>query len=296
MKLEKMIALAEQQAILSGEGTDCTLPNNGKNRATNVGFVSVRRTKTTEFEATLYSPVLCIVLQGAKETSAGTHSMSVTAGEMLLASHAIPIQTRITKATPSKPYLAVFLPIDVNIIRNFHGDIGKLAVETEKVSPLNVEIASPKIIDAISRLLLLKPGSLEAQMLAPLIQRELHFHALVGESGSMLRRLASTTSNASKISDATNYIRDNFRNRLSLPILSHSVGMSPSSFHAHFKAVTGTTPLQYQKDLRLMEGRRLLTQQGSTVTVVALSVGYESPNQFSREYVRKFGIPPSYDT
>jgi AraC-like DNA-binding protein len=113
--------------------------------------------------------------------------------------------------------------------------------------------------------------------------------------GGMLRSLIRHDSHASAIARAIGHIRGDLRSPVAIPDLARQVGMSASSFHKHFKTITSTTPLQYQKELRLLEARRLLRTDGASVTTAAFDVGYESPNQFSREYARKYGIPPSQD-
>ena len=127
-------------------------------------------------------------------------------------------------------------------------------------------------------------------------RREIHYRLLVAPFGGMLRRLIRHDSNASAIARAIGHIRGDIRSPIAIPDLARRVGMSASSFHKHFKTITSTTPLQYQKELRLLEARRLLKTGGASVTTVAYEVGYESPSQFSREYARKFGVPPSHDT
>jgi AraC-like DNA-binding protein len=129
----------------------------------------------------------------------------------------------------------------------------------------------------------------------PLIRKELHFRLLLAPHGAMLRQLVSHDSHASCIARAIERIRESFRAPLAVPELAQAAGMSPSSFHKHFKTITETTPLQYQKDLRLLEARRLLQEGHHSVSETAFEVGYESPTQFSREYARKFGASPRND-
>jgi AraC-like DNA-binding protein len=135
----------------------------------------------------------------------------------------------------------------------------------------------------------------DVKVLAPLVSKEIHYRLLVAPFGGMLRRLIRHDSNESAIARAIGYIRDDIRSAIVIPELARRVGMSASSFHKHFKTITKTTPLQYQKELRLLEARRLLRMGGASVTATAFDVGYESPTQFSREYARKFGVPPSRD-
>jgi transcriptional regulator GlxA family with amidase domain len=136
---------------------------------------------------------------------------------------------------------------------------------------------------------------MDAQVLGPSILREIHYRLLLSPTGGMLRRLLVADSHASRIAKAIHVLRNGFRSQLSVSHLAYQAGMSPSSFHVHFKSVTGTTPLQYQKDLRLIEARASLVERGQSVSEAAYAVGYESPTHFSRDYSKKFGVPPSRD-
>jgi AraC-like DNA-binding protein len=132
-------------------------------------------------------------------------------------------------------------------------------------------------------------------VLGPLTSREIHYRLLMAPFGGMLRLLIRHDSNASAIARAIGHIRGDLRSPITIPDLARRVGMSASSFYQHFKRTTSTTPLQYQKELRLLEARQLLRTGGASVTTAAFEVGYESLSQFSREYARKFGVPPSRD-
>ena len=131
--------------------------------------------------------------------------------------------------------------------------------------------------------------------MAPLIRREIHFRLLRASHGAMLRQLLRHESAASRIAKAINRIRQEFKTQISVSDLAHIAGMSASTFHEHFKNLTATSPLQYQKNLRLIEARRLLMDGTQSISSVAFDVGYESPTQFSREYSRKFGASPRKD-
>ena len=135
---------------------------------------------------------------------------------------------------------------------------------------------------------------LDAQVLGPMILKELHFRLLLSPIGGMLRNLLSVDSHASRIAKSIQQIRVRFREPLVVGALARVAGMSPSSFHHHFKSVTGTTPLQYQKDLRMIEARTLLERGVPSVSFAGFEVGYESATQFSRDYSRKFGCSPKH--
>ncbi|HEY2898996.1 MAG TPA: AraC family transcriptional regulator [Polyangia bacterium] len=254
------------------------------------GMALLRQDHPSSLEASLYEPVLCLILQGRKQVLIGSQTLSFGPGECLLVSHDLPVRSRVTKA----PYLALVFRVDVAAIRKLYDEVaepgpddGARAAETHR--------ADPGLLDALGRYLALGDSPSDAKVLRPLVSKEIHYRLLVAPFAGMLRRLIRHDSDASAIARAIGYIRGDIRSAIAIPALARQVGMSPSSFHKHFKTVTRTTPLQYQKDLRLLEARRLLKTGGASVTAAAFDVGYESPNQFSREYARKFGLPPSQD-
>lgn len=248
----------------------------------------LRKHSPSSFEASLYEPVLCLILQGGKQVSIGERTLSIGPGECLLVSHDLPVRSRITSA----PYLALVLELNLATIRSLHGDVAESLRDSEPARAAETHGASPALLDALHRYLALADSSADAKVLGPLISREIHYRLLVAPLGAMLRSLIRQDSTASAIARAIGHIRSDIRSPISIPKLASRVGMSTSSFHTHFRRITSTTPLQYLKDLRLLEARRLL-QAGATVTAAAFEVGYESPSQFSREYSRKFGVPPS---
>jgi AraC-like DNA-binding protein len=255
------------------------------------GLRLFRQDSPSEFEASLYEPVLCLILQGRKEVSLGERTLAFGPGECLLVSHDLPVRSRITKA----PYLALVLQVDVATIRKLYDEVAESALESERARAAEMHRADPGLLDALRRYLTLADSPADAKVLGPLISKEIHYRLLAAPFGGMLRSLIRHDSKASAIARAIGQIRGDIRSPIAIPELARRVGMSPSSFHKHFKTITATTPLQYQKDLRLLEARRLLRTGGASVTTAAFDVGYESPNQFSREYARKFGVPPRHD-
>jgi AraC-like DNA-binding protein len=255
------------------------------------GLQVLRQNFPSSFEASLYEPVLCLILQGGKQVAIGEQTMSFGPGEYLLVSHDLPVCSRITKA----PYLALVLEVDIATIRELYDKVTESALDSERARAAQTHQADPGLLDALRRYLALADSPTDAKVLGPLTSKEIHYRLLVAPFGGMLRSLIRHDSNASAIARAIGYIRDDIRSPIAIPDLARRVGMSASSFHKHFKTITSTTPLQYQKDLRLLEARRLLTTGGASVTAAAFDVGYESPSQFSREYARKFGVSPSQD-
>ena len=257
------------------------------------GLLLLRYVKPTELEATLYEPVVCLILQGRKMTALGAHSLEFGAGESLIVSHDLPVVARVTEASESEPYLAMIFQLDLGTMRSLYAEIDDIDPEEDQVSSLQVHSTEDAILDALARYLALAETPLERKILGPAYQREISFRLLMAPHGSMLRRLLRLDSHASKIARAIAWIRLHYKESVVVPELAKHAGMSVSSFHQHFKEITGSSPLQYQKTLRLLEAQRLLTVGEQSVAETALEVGYESPTQFSREYARMFGVPPS---
>ncbi len=259
------------------------------------GLSIFRQASCTTFEALLYQPVACLILQGSKETVIGDRTVTYGTGDSLVVSHDVPVVSRVIDASAEKPYLGVILELDMGIIRSLDDEIGAIQSEEKNALSVDVSASDEALIDAFGRCVALIDRPLEARALAPLIIREIHFRLLTAPHGAMLRRLRWHDSHASRVQTAVSHIRQNYKSVLAVADLAKLAGMSTSSFHEHFKSVTATTPLQYQKHLRLMEAKRLLSEGNHAVSTVAYEIGYESLNQFSREYARKFGASPRKD-
>jgi AraC-like DNA-binding protein len=245
----------------------------------------------TQFEATLYEPVVCVVLRGRKETTFGERTFDVGAGACLLVSHDLPVVSRIVEA----PYLALLLDVNLVTLRGLYDELGSVSLDDAAARALEVQDVPASLLDALGRYVAIAESPADAKVLGPMLAKEVHYRLLTAPFGGMLRSLIRYDSSASAVASAIAQIRRRFRESLAMAELAREVGMSVSAFHRHFKAVTASSPLQYQKDLRLLEARRLLRTGTVSVTTVAFDVGYESPNQFSREYARKFGRPPKGD-
>ena len=260
------------------------------------GLTLVRCTHPTGFEATLYEPLVCLIVQGTKVTTAGDQTVTLSAGKSVVVSHDLPVVSRIERASRAAPYLALVVRLDLGTLRSLYAEVGDVETEVEEEeAALKVAHLDAPTMAVLLRYLDLLDHPKDARVLAPLVRRELHYRLLMSSSGGMLRSLLRRDSHASRIADAIGSLREGFRGPLDIGALARHAGMSPSSFHKHFRSVTRTTPLQYQKDLRLAEARALLRGGRHSVSTAAFEVGYESPSQFSREYSRKFGLPPQSD-
>jgi len=245
----------------------------------------------TDFEASMYEPVVCLILQGRKETTFADRTFRLSAGECLLVSHDLPVVSRIVEA----PYLALLLDVELDTLRSLYDELGTSPRDGADAHALEVHAVTPRVLDALGRYLALTESPTDAKVLGPMISKEIHYRLLMDPVGGMLRTLIRYDSHAALVSRAIALIRRDFRSSIVIADLAREVGMSVSSFHRHFKAVTALSPLQYQKELRLLEAKRMLVSGAVSVSATAFDVGYESLSQFSREYARKFGKSPNND-
>lgn len=286
-----ILDLARRVDDYIGNGADMI-----KGRQTEIAGLYVhRQTNPSSFEATIYHPVICLNLQGRKEVVIGDRSADFGVGQSLIVSHDLPVAARVTEASPEHPYLAMIVTLDIAILRSLCDEVGDATLDARHADALATSATDTALVQAMHRYFALVSDPAEAKVMAPLILKEIHFRVLIANHGGMLRQLMQRDSHASRISRAIGRIRTDYRAPLAVARLADEAGMSPSSFHEHFKQITGTTPLQYQKDLRLMEARQLIAMSGLSVSSAAYEVGYESATQFSREYSRKFGGPPRND-
>lgn len=259
------------------------------------GLSVLRREAESDIEAVIYEPVVCLILRGSKVTSIGDQFVELKPGDALLVSHDLPVVSRITKASVKEPYLAVILSLDLGLVRSLYEQVADAPMPDAHVRSLSAGPAEPAWLAPLVRYLELMDNPLDAKVLGSSVRREIYYRLLLSPIGKMLRNLLVADSHASRVAKAIQRVRAEFRSPLSVSDLAKTAGMSPSSFHQHFKSVTGTTPLQYVKELRLIEARRLLSDKSCSISTAAFSVGYESPTHFSRDYSRKFGRPPSRD-
>ncbi len=244
----------------------------------------------------VYQPSLCAVLQGAKVSRVGHRTYRYDEGKCLITSLDVPVRAEIIAASEERPYVGLIVNIDPVVV-------AELLLEHARTEPpphptpeaLAVHCLEDEMIDPLTRLLDMAGHPGDIPVLAPMIQREIIWRLLNGPQGGMLRQTGLTDGRLARIGRSIAWVRENFTQTLSVPHLAMLAGMSPATFHRHFKAATAMTPVQFQKSLRLQEARRLLLSEGSDVAQVGFAIGYESPSQFSREYRRMFGAPPGRD-
>jgi len=257
--------------------------------------VVLRRSHPSDLEGTIYRPLLCMILQGAKDVTAGSLSVHCPAGHAIVVSHDLPVLSRITQASPQEPYIAFVLPIDLGLLKSFYDQMPNFDDGTDNVAALVSYPADRDLLDAVARFLALGQDNPAVPLLGPILLREIHARLLLSAQASILRRFLHRDDPSNHLAKAIASIRGSIGEPLSVSALAEHAGMSKSSFHAHFKAVTGQTPGQHQKEIRLLEARRLILEANDAISSVAFDVGYESAAQFSRDYARKFGRPPRAD-
>lgn len=247
-------------------------------------------------DASVYRPLLCLVLQGAKEVGTSKRTLRVADGQSLVVSHALPVVSRITEAARDRPYIALVFPIDLDLLRGMAADVAP-ARAPGQADPFSISLCQTdlEMEEALLRHLRYCDSEDSRRLLAPITAREIHARLLLGPHAEPLRKLLWHETTASRILQATREIQSDLARPLVVGDLADRAGMSSSAFFEHFKAVTGTSPLQYQKDLRLLRAREALRSTNGKVSEIAFGVGYESSAQFSREYSRKFGRAPRQD-
>jgi len=243
-------------------------------------------------------PSFCVIAQGAKEIYLGEQCYRYDPYHYLLATVELPIVIQQIEVSPERPYLGLRLDLDPSLVASVMLEAGMPSSrrETGIVRALDVSPVDANLLDASVRLVrLLDAAPTEARVLLPLVTREILFRLLAGEQGARLRQVAVLGGHADRIARAIDRLRHDYDKPLRIEGLARELGMSPSGFHEHFKAVTAMSPLQFQKQVRLQEARRLLLGEDLDAATVAFRVGYEDASHFSREYKRLFGFPPVRD-
>lgn len=260
------------------------------------GFNVVRSFQSMMPMRNIYRPSLCVVLEGAKELHLGEERLHYRQMECLVVSVGVPASGRIVEASREAPYVGVMIDFDVALLREVLEQLDVIPSPPEEPGPCAfVAKVDQPLADCILRLVRLLATPKAIPVLSPAIVREICYWLLSGPHGGELCKLALPESNIERVVRAISVLHTHFAETLRIEQLAEIARMSPSSFHQHFKALTSMTPLQFQKQLRLLEARRLMATQAVNVADAAYRVGYESASQFSREYSRTFGVAPKQD-
>lgn len=285
-QIQKLTKLASKHASKDGQNP------------TAISFFEVLKSnQPTQIRHGMLKPSFCVILQGKKKVFVGTEVLNYGPGNYLAAIVDFPVAGQILDASEKLPYLGLrieYTTEDINAVLNE----AKLNIKTKaKVHPgAFVAEANQKVLGTFQKLLELLEKPDDVTFLAQLLKKELIYHLLTSDAGFLFAQNIVLNPGDMGLGRAINWIKDNFDKHFSIDELAKASNMSVSSLHHKFKSFASMGPLQFQKQLRLQEARRLLMNgEENDATNVALRVGYESPSQFSREYRRLFGLPPIQD-
>ncbi len=260
------------------------------------GLTLVRRVSGDQPICNIYEPSICLVAQGSKRVLVGEDAHVYNTRHYLITSVHLPTVSRIINASPEHPFLGLRLTFQQCALSQLMVD-SSLPEPRGRQSNRGMAIGQVTwtLLNAFQRLVRLLHEPEDIPILAPVIQREILYRLLVGEQGLRLRQIATAGSQSHQIAQAIDWMKSHYSQPLRIEDLAEQASMSTSTFHHHFRAMTALSPLQFQKQLRLREARRLMLAERLDATSAAFEVGYESPSQFSREYSRLFGDPPLRD-
>ena len=255
-----------------------------------------RASSPTELGHGVSFPALCVIAQGSKEIWLGDNRYRYDPAHYLITTAALPITTRITEASEERQYLGLVLRLDPTLVGSVMVEAGHPAPRGhDAVKAIDVSPLDAGLLDAVVRLVRLLDSPIEARFLAPLVKREIVYRLLMGEQGGRLRHTAVLGGQSHRIARALERLRKDFDQPLRVGDIAREFGMSVSGFHHHFKAVTAMSPLQFQKQMRLQEARRLMLGEDLDAASAGYRVGYGDASHFTREYKRLFGEPPMRD-
>lgn len=240
-------------------------------------------------------PAFCAIAQGSKEVLLGSDRYQYDPMHYLLATAELPIVSQILEAYKEQPYLSLRLDLDPTLVGSVMVEAGHPSSSRTDVKAIDVSPLDANLLDAVVRLVRLLDSPAEAHVLAPLIKREIIYRLLMGEQGNRLRHIAILGGYTHHIARAVERLRKDFNQPIKIESIARELGMSVSGFHHHFKSVTAMSPLQFQKQLRLQEARRVMLGENLDATSAAYRVGYDDASHFNREYKRLFGAPPMRD-
>jgi AraC-like DNA-binding protein len=272
------------------------VPGDGVHTTAIQSLFLMRHSDVTGPSYGVYKPCFCIVVQGAKEVWLAQERFRYSPTDYLVASVDLPVIAEVTEASSDVPYLGFKLEFTPGqILEVLRGSQVRMGPKESAKRAMFVSHIGPNLMEAVIRLVRLLDSPEDIPMLAPLFTKEILYRVLQGQHGVALEQIAIEGSNTYRIRDVIEYIMKNFERSFRIEELAEIANMGVSSLHRHFKEVAAMSPIQFQKQLRLQEARRLLLSESTDATDVAFQVGYESPSQFSREYSRMFGLPPIED-
>jgi AraC-like DNA-binding protein len=260
------------------------------------GVSLIRTSAPTLPMPVVYEPTLCLVVQGSKRAVLGTTAFVYDAEKYLIASVDLPIMGAVIEASDSTPYLCLVLDLEMSVLSELA--LRHPAPEEDEGAPppgIVLNATTPDLLDAAARLAALLDAPHDIETLAPLVTREILYRLLTGPGNRIVRHLARADSRLNRIAKAIAWLRTHYGEACRIDDMADVAGMSRSTFHVHFKAVTAMSPLEFRRQLRLQEARRLMVAEALDAAGAGYRVGYESPSQFGRDYVRMFGLSPAKD-
>ncbi|HEY4459057.1 MAG TPA: AraC family transcriptional regulator [Pseudonocardiaceae bacterium] len=284
--MHTLTELAERIAALSARETPSPLLPELK-----ISSIAVPTTPT----GSVTQPMVAIVAQGAKRTVLADHVYEYRAGQYLISTMDLPTTGHVTQASPDQPFLGMGLPLRESIIAQLvlETDLGK-AKDTADLGIVTAD-ADEQLIDAVVRLLRLLDHPRDFAVLAPSVEREIHWRLMTGPNAALVRKIGISDSRVSIVRRAARWITDHYDRAIRIADVADHVGVSEATLNRHFRAITAMSPLQYQKQIRLSRARARLMAAPDDIAGVGHAVGYDSPSQFNREYRRMFGVPPGQD-
>ncbi len=270
------------------------MPSDGMRDSALPRVVLIRSSSPTMPMPVVYEPSICLITQGRKQVVLGDRILVYDAERYLIATIELPVVGSVIQATTDTPYLCLQYKFDLTALSALSLEAG-LPGPARQTPGVALHRVTPNLLDAFTRLLALLDTPADIPVLAPLIEREILYRLATGPAAELMRHIASTDSSLARVARVIGWIKAHYRQPFTIESLSERAGMSPSSLHAHFKAATRMSPLQYRSQLRLQEARRLMVGKGLEAAQAGFRVGYESPSQFSREYVRLYGAAPATD-
>lgn len=255
----------------------------------------IRSSNISDSMPVIYEPALCLVAQGRKRVVLGEIAYVYDATQYVVVSVDLPLLGSILEASEERPFLCVNLDLDLKVLSELLLEHGGGVAPTMSRPGLILDTVTPELTDAVVRLLRLLDTPEDIAALAPLAEREILYRLMSMDKSGMMRHIANAQSRLSQISRAILWIKANYAEPFTIERVADEAGMSTSSLHEHFKAVTTYSPLQYRTRIRLQEARRIMVADALDAASAGFSVGYESPSQFSRDYLKAFGSPPMQD-
>jgi AraC-like DNA-binding protein len=270
---------------VSGDGAEEVIP----------GLLLARSSKLMTSPNTVHQPAFCFIAQGSKRAMLGEEEYRYNPGHYLVFTVDLPLTFQIEEASPEEPYLGLRLNLDPAIVAAVMAE-AEITFKKGDASAkaVNVSAVDADLLDAVVRLVRLAERPEDTKLLAPLVMKEIVYRLLVGGQGARLGHMIASA-DTRRISKAIGHLRDNLDQPLRIDQIARDLGMSVSGFHHQFKSVTSMSPLQYHKQIRLQEARRLMLGEDLDAASAGFRVGYEDPSYFSRDYKKQFGAPPQRD-